>query len=122
MFTLEWKSWQSFKAYKTNAWKRWLEEVAKQSEAAFKGGMGNYPPASAPGAWPNSRTGRLRGSIQTRVTEHEVTIGTNTPYSNYLRTGTSKMARRKMSEDALKEGMRAARRLGHWAGWMEGNP
>lgn len=49
-----------------------------------------------------------------------MTIGTNRPYSIFLRMGTSRMARRKMSDDALKEGMRAAGRMGRWVEWARG--
>jgi len=78
--------------------------------------MGSYPPASAPGAWPNSRTGRLKSSIRSVVTSDSVTIGTSMPYSGFLRSGTSKMARRKMSDNALEEGVKAGR-LGRWVEW-----
>ncbi|MGY3615668.1 hypothetical protein [Bradyrhizobium sp. USDA 10063] len=115
--TLEFTPWRPFYARKNDAEiQSWLQRVAKASEQAFKGGMGNYPPASAPGAWPNIRTGRLKGSIRTEVTNDSMTIGSNMPYSIYLRNGTSRMARRKMSDDALKEGMSAGR-LGHWVEW-----
>ncbi|KRR21356.1 hypothetical protein CQ14_06820 [Bradyrhizobium lablabi] len=109
--------WRPFYARKNDAEiKSWLQRVAKASEAAFKGGMGNYPPASAPGAWPNIRTGNLRGSIRTVVTNDSMTIGSNMHYSRWLREGTSKMVRRKMSDNALKAGMSAGR-LGHWVEW-----
>lgn len=115
--TLEFEPWRPFLARKKpQEIKRWLKAVGVASEEAFKGGMGNYPPASAPGAYPNVRTGRLRGSIRHVVTSDSVTIGSNMFYSIFLRTGTSKMARRKMSDDALKEGAQKAR-LGHWVEW-----
>ena len=41
------------------------------------------------------------------MTSNSVTIGTSMPYSGFLRRGTSKMARRKMSDNALEEGMKA---------------
>jgi phage gpG-like protein len=114
---LQFTPWRPFLARKNNSEIRsWLERVAKASEAAFKGGMGHYPPASAPGAWPNIRTGNLRSSIRTEVTNDSMTIGSNMRYSRFLREGTSRMARRKMSDDALKAGMSAGR-LGHWVQW-----
>lgn len=119
---LEFESWSSFRAGRTGEKRRWLERVAKESEAAFRKGMGHFPPVSAPGAWPNTRTGRLLGSIRTRVTDTEVTISTNTHYSMFLRHGTSKMGRRKMSDNALEEGLRAAGRMGRWVGWVHGSP
>jgi hypothetical protein len=117
MFTLEFSPWSKFRALKDNAEIRsWLHRVAQASESAFKGGMGNYPPASDPGAWPNIRTGNLRGSIRTEVTNHSMTIGSNMRYSKFLREGTSIMARRKMSDNALEAGIKAGR-LGHWVRW-----
>ena len=118
MISIQFIPWSPFRARKKpEAIRRWLREVANKSEAAFKGGMGRGPAPSAPGAWPNVQTGRLRGSIRSEVTANSMTIGSNTPYSGYLRTGTSKMARRKMSDNALKEGMRAAGRLDKWVEW-----
>jgi phage gpG-like protein len=115
-FTLEFSPWGTFQARKKREEiRRWLRAVGDAAETAFKN-MSKYPPASSSGQYPAVRTGRLRASIRTVVTDSSVTIGTNTRYSMFLRTGTSKMARRKMSDDALKEGMHAGR-LGHWAEW-----
>lgn len=117
MITIEFQPWRPFLARKKpQEVKRWLKAVGEASEAAFKGGMGNFPPASAPGAYPNVRSGRLRKSIRHVVTGDSVTIGSNMFYSIFLRKGTSKMARRKMSDSALKEGMQKAR-LGRWVEW-----
>lgn len=72
--------------------------------------------ASAPGAWPARMTGRLLGSIRTQVTQTEAQIGTNArsdrgfPYPIVLRKGSKKMARRKMSDTALKEALPMARK------------
>lgn len=116
MITIEFKPWRPFIARKKPAEiKRWLKAVGVASEAAFKK-MGKYPPASSPGEYPHVRSGRLRKSIRHVATNHDVTIGSNMFYSIFLRTGTSKMARRKMSDDALKEGMQKAR-LGRWVEW-----
>jgi hypothetical protein len=124
-FTIEFSPWGKFHARENKVEiKRWLNAVGKAGVEAFRGGMGKYPPASAPGAWPNSRSGKLRASIKYEVGgggafNDTVTIGTNTPYSLFLRHGTSKMARRKMSDDALKAGVHAGR-LGHWVEWTHG--
>lgn len=125
-FVIEFSPWGKFHAaYKPAVIHSWLTRVGEAGVAAFKGGMGKYPPASAPGAWPNSRTGRLNASIKYEVggggAFHDtVTIGTDTPYSNFLRTGTSMMARRKMSDNAIQEGRRNAGRLGRWVEWTKG--
>jgi hypothetical protein len=119
-FTIEFSPWGKFHARKkTEVIRGWLGRIGTAGVAAFRDGMGDYPPASAPGAWPNSRTGRLRGSIRHETTSNSVTIGTSMPYSGFLRTGTSRMARRKMSDNALREGMRHSR-LGKWVEWSRG--
>ena len=115
--TIEFRPWSKFRAKKdTTTIKRWLKGIGESSENAFRSGMGGGGSPSSPGAWPNSQTGRLKGSIDSKVTANSVTIGTGTHYSGYLRSGTSKMSRRKMSDNALREGMRGAR-LGRWCEW-----
>ena len=120
---IQFKPWRPFRARKRPAEIRsWLRGIGQAGVEAFKGGMGSYPPASAPGAWPNSRTGRLKSTIRYEVGgggafQEMVTIGTGAPYSIFLRNGTSKMARRKMSDDALREGIRKGGRLGRWVEW-----
>ena len=124
-FTIEFSPWGKFHArHKPEVIRSWLHSVGEAGTAAFRGGMGKYPPASAPGAWPNSRTGSLLKTIRYEVGgggafNDTVTIGTDMPYSIFLRAGTSRMARRKMSDDALKAGIRAGR-LGKWVEWTRG--
>ena len=120
-FELEFKAWAPFHAkYDKRAFKRWLQIVARESEKAFKGGMKGYPLVQA-SPHPAIRTGALRASIRTRVTDNAVEISSNRPYSGYLRSGTRKMQRRKMSDNALKEGIEKAKRLSKkWVGWEAG--
>src|SRR5262245_13500144 len=101
---LQFVPWHDFHAVKKPpVISAWLRGIAQASEQAFRAGASRaYPPASRPGAWPARRTGGLIGSIQTEVTAKSVTIGTNQRYSKFLREGTSRMARRKMSDNALK--------------------
>jgi phage gpG-like protein len=116
-FSLEFKPWKRFQARKNEGEiHRWLRGVADASAETFRSSMKGYPPASSPGEYPAVRTGRLRASIGTEVTHDSATVGSNMFYSIFLRMGTSKMARRKMSDDALKEGMEKAR-LGRWVEW-----
>jgi hypothetical protein len=82
----------------------YLEAIGRASTDAFRSGMGSGG-RSSPGQYPNVQTGRLRGTIGYEVAEDEVTVKTDTPYSVFLHFGTSKMAKRKMSDDALKEGV-----------------
>jgi phage gpG-like protein len=114
----EFKAWAPFHAqYDKRAFKRWLHAVAKESEKAFKK-MRGFPPASKPGDYPAVRTGRLRASIRSKVTDDSVEISTDRPYSGFLRHGTRRMNRRKMSDNAMREGIEAAkRRSTKWIGW-----
>lgn len=111
--------WAPFHAHKDkNTVRNWLRGIGKASEEAFRNGMsGHYPPSSAPGAWPHNRTGDLKKSIRSEVSGDVLTVGTQEVYAVYLRYGTTRMARRKMSDNALQEGMAAAGDLGHWAEW-----
>jgi phage gpG-like protein len=124
MIEISFKEWAPFWAKRDKAaFKRWLKVVAQESEKAFKGGMKSYPSASRPGQYPAVRTGKLRSSVSSRVTDNSVIVGSSTPYAGYLRYGTRKMARRKMSDNALKEGMAAAKkRASKWVGWSKGSP
>lgn len=108
-----------------------LAGLAKASERAFKRGIrspksGNWYygrskrsiQASAPGQYPAIDTGDLDASISTRTTIDSVTIGTNVFYAKFLREGTRKMARRKMSDNALSEGISTSRhKLAGFARW-----
>ena len=120
---ISFKQWAPFWAKRDKAaFKRWLQLVANESEKAFKK-MGKYPPASSPGEYPAVRSGRLRRSIRTKVSDTGVEISSNTSYAGYLRYGTRKMQRRKMSDNALKEGLAAAKkRAKTWVGWSHGSP
>lgn len=108
---LVFKAWRRFHAEKDGrARYALLDDVGRQSVKVFKSSMGNYPPASSPGEYPAKRSGRLFRSVDYDVkgAVNEVTVGSDMPYSRFLRSGTRKMARRKMSDDALMEGTEAA--------------
>jgi phage gpG-like protein len=117
---LVFRSWRRFKAEKDKTViKRFLHAVGDASEKAFKRGMRgahsgteNYRTGkkrSAGGEYPANDSGALERSIQVRERATDVTIGTNTFYARFLRDGTRKMVRRKMSDNALTEGIRTAR-------------
>ena len=121
-FSIEFSPWGQFHARKKREEiHRWLWGIGFAGSEAFRSGMkqGSRTNRSAPGEWPHSQTGRLKGSIHFEATDSSVTIGTSMPYSGFLRSGTSKMARRKMSDNALKEGMEHSR-LGRWVEWSRG--
>jgi hypothetical protein len=117
---IEFTPWHPFYARKIpGAIERWLETVGRTSVQIFKANASGGP--SAPGAWPGQRSGHLLSTIDYEAGVMQVTVGSNAhrgaaPYSLYLREGTSRMKRRKMSDDALKEGMKSAH-LGRWVEW-----
>lgn len=112
---LTFKAWKRFHAKKGD-YHKFLVDLARKCKSAFIQGMrsgksGRHHPglprqSSAPGEYPAVQFGRLRGSIFTKVSNLQMTIGTRTPYSGFLTTGTSRMAPRKMSKEALEDGMK----------------
>jgi phage gpG-like protein len=112
MIILKMKPWKPLTVLKRNdIIGDFLETLGKSVENTFKKGM-NSPKsgryygshrASASGEYPARRTSALYKSVDSKVTESQVEIGTNKPYSIYLAAGTSKMAKRKMSKEALLE-------------------
>lgn len=123
--------WGKFRAVKDPDVKsRFLKNVGEASEKAFKKGNRSaksgriYPKpgggryrASAPGQYPAMPTGALDKSIKYVVSGNRMDIGTSVFYAKFLREGTRKMRRRKMSDDALKEGLASAR--ASLKGWVE---
>jgi phage gpG-like protein len=99
---------------------RFLQDVARTAHAEMRAGMegphsgriytlrgGRRHTASVDATrreYPATRTGALKGSIRTEVTASSATIGTRKSYAVFLRKGTIKMKRRKMSDTALKAG------------------
>jgi hypothetical protein len=125
VITIEFVPWKSFYARKNQAAiSSWLKRIGEAGEKIFKSSMGGSPP-SAPGDWPANRTGTLRSSIGHVATDDSVTIGSSrsragAPVSLYLRHGTSRMARRKMSDNAMQEAQASAGRLTKWVEWSHG--
>lgn len=126
MIRIEFTPWHRFYARKVpGAIERWLREVGEASERIWKSSMGQGSPGnySAPGAWPFVQSGHMKSTIAIEVTSDSMTIGSNAyrgaiPYSLYLREGTpgGQMSRRKMSDDALKEGLKGAH-ITRWVEW-----
>lgn len=132
MIRLSFKGWHNFYAKKKpEVVRAWLKTVTSHAQRVFTAGLlgrhsgqiyyrrrGRHQ-ASAPGEYPASDSGNLLASMRTKTTATEATIGTNMFYSRFLRYGTKKMARRKMSDDAIKEGAAAARgKLKGWVAWQ----
>lgn len=132
--TLELIPWKRFYARKNEqALRDWLSNIGSASVTAFRRGMrtgksgikysGQARRSSAAGEYPADQTGGLARTIRDDVSRNQVVVGSNAPYSGYLAYGTRKMAARKMSQDALEEGIeRASGRMAHWVGWSRGSP
>ena len=117
---ISFEPWRPFRArLNEQAIRGWLKKVADKSEQAFKRGMksGSSDNRSKHGEYPAMQSGRLRGTIKTEVKAMEMTIGTSTHYSRYLRYGTRKMDDRNMSDEALEAGLRGAGRMAKWVEW-----
>jgi hypothetical protein len=125
--TIKFTPWHPFRADKDESViRRWLKKVGEESEAAFKKGAGRQwggGAGSSPGEWPMRRSGNLIDTIGHEVSGYSVTVGSGAirtvragapfDYSNWLRsTG------RKMSKEALQEGMNNAGEIGHWVRWI----
>ena len=128
MIELQFIPWARFRARRMpKVTTSWLRRVRNEATITFRAGMlgphtgriyrrrGKPHQASAPGEYPAKDTGRLLASLKAASNPQEAVIGTNMPYSKWLREGTRKMARRKMSDNALREGRAAA---GHPKGWV----
>lgn len=125
MIQVRFKGWGRFNAgVQRPVVKRWLTEVRAKSQGAFARGMlgphsGNVyrrrggdhtASVNKSGAeFPANDSGRLLASLRSHQTRNEATIGTNMFYARFLREGTGIMKRRKMSDNALAAGARAAK-------------
>lgn len=134
MISFEFTGWHKFRAKKKpEVLRKWLGNVRDQAQRVFTAGMlgahsgqiyyrrrGRHQ-ASAPGEYPAHDTGGLIGSMRSHVSATEVTIGTDIFYAKFLREGTGQMARRKMSDDAMREGGKKARPTSRgWVAWARG--
>jgi phage gpG-like protein len=134
MFEIDFTPWPTFTANRDKAVdKRWLSNIQKEGVAAFKAGI-NGPHTgnigrrkgggtfirSAAGEYPARDSGDLLRSLKGQSDQKEAVIGTNVEYSKYLRLGTGKMARRKMSDNALKDGIQAAPAPIGWVKFAKG--
>ncbi|QIW87646.1 hypothetical protein Ab1vBOLIVR4_gp129 [Agrobacterium phage OLIVR4] len=71
--------------------------------------------------YPARDTGDLLRSAKRRVGRDEMEVGTGMFYSNFLRDGTSKMARRKMSDTSMEESLpKLEGKIGRFAYWKRG--
>lgn len=133
MSFLEFKPWPSFRARKSSKVIRsWLRKVKDEATDVFKAGMtgshtgriyrrrGRTHQASAPDEYPATDTGRLLASLRGSSDLREAKVGTGMYYAKFLRQGTKKMARRRMSDNAIREGAAIARPSSRgWVAWLK---
>lgn len=129
--TLKFKPWRDFGAViDTRKISKFLDETGDEAKKAFQKGnrsakSGDYYTgksgrrirASSPGQYPAIDTGALDASITVRRSIFSVTIGTTVFYAKFLRYGTVRMRRRKMSDNALEEGIVKSRK--HLEGFVK---
>lgn len=135
--SFEFKNWNEFgSTLNRPRISGWLGTVRKEAQDIFKAGMLNGPHTgriyrrkgrlhrasvnSAEAEYPANDTGALLSSLKTRQTKDSATIGTNVFYSRFLRTGTSRMQRRRMSDNAMKESLVKTQSLTGWVKFARG--
>ena len=67
-----------------------------------------YPPASAPGGVPASRTGALANSFRSLRVKNAVRVMSTSSYGDFLEKGTKKMAARPFMKELIKRTRKAA--------------
>jgi hypothetical protein len=113
--TLIFTGWRAFYAFRDYAVDQvYLRRMGASAKAEFLRGIdapksgrvyrksgGRTHRASAPGEYPARDSGRHRATVDYKVSGSEVAVGSGMFYARFLRNGTSKMARRLMSDSAL---------------------
>jgi len=132
--------WGPFKAFRVkSATTSFMRDVANNSYRILREGLKNPPKT---GEYYHGKSGRrVRASVNRNAAEYpamdtgalyrsagktssaaRAEIGTNMFYSKFLREGTKKMRRRKMSDTAMRQGIDQSRRMmKHWVVWKLGN-
>lgn len=127
--------WRKFFAFYNRAnVKRFVQDAAETSEDVFRDGVESGPKTGriyrrrrgfhqasvnrAGAEYPANDTGALAKSIKSTATATEATVGSAMYYAIFLRNGTSRMQRRKMSDTALQTALPTVRsRMKAFAEW-----
>lgn len=129
MITLSFKAWHRFRARRLpKVTTNWLRETQKNAVARFRAGIlgphsgavarrqdGTIFNRSTPAQYPARDSGALLASLKGESTASEAKVGTGMFYSKFLREGTRFMARRQMSDTAMRE---AREDVGGPRGWV----
>lgn len=125
-----WRKFVAFRDHRVTA--EFMRQTAKEFEEEYKKAIRNPPKtgrmyrrrgkmhqASRPlSEYPANDTGRLQNSAKGQSTATSATVGTTMFYGKFLREGTRRMARRKMSDNIVKANTpRALARLRGWIVW-----
>jgi hypothetical protein len=131
-FQFKFKRWKLRPATKSRSEiTKWLQRVKNDALSIFRRGLysgphsgrlyarrgGRVHQASAAGECPANDTGALGRSLKAMSNQERVDIGTGVHYAQYLRTGTGRMRRRKMSDTALQQAARDQRGTVRFAVW-----
>lgn len=135
MFSFQFRPWGKFwPFYDRKAIRQFLNDGSKIALKNLKDGLKNPPKTGRKyrrrgrlhqasvnrslAEYPAKDTGALFKSASKRVSATEFEIGTGMFYSRFLRDGTRKMERRKMSDTALEESIpeirKTLRRFAYW--------
>lgn len=133
MWRFVFQPWRSFVAFRDRkVTTRFMRETAREFADEYKKAIRNPPKtgrmyrrrgkwhqASRPlSEYPANDTGRLQNSVTPQSTDMSATTGTTMFYGKFLREGTRRMQRRKMSDNIVKENTpRALARLRGWIVW-----
>lgn len=127
--------WRHFRAFRNRAvTTAFMKQVATEGENTLRKGILSPPKTGriykrkrgshqasvnrSAAEYPANDTGALAKSVRKVYTATKAEIGTNMFYSKFLRNGTRKMERRKMSDTAMKLAIAKSRfKLRRWAGW-----
>lgn len=118
MSRLVFTPWRVFDVFRDHVvTQSFLRRIASTAEAEFKQGIaspkhgrlyrrrGRSHRASAPGEFPAKDSGAHVATVSSRANTSEAVVGSGMFYARYLRDGTRKMAKRKMSKEALRQAM-----------------
>lgn len=125
--------WRNFMAYRdAKVLPRFMREAAKEYEDEYKEAIrsppktgriymrkhGRHQASKGIVEYPANDTGRLLNSVTKKSTSNTATIGTTMFYGKFLREGTRKMKRRKMSDNIVRDNTpRILARLRGWVVW-----
>jgi len=133
MFKITFQPWRRFVAYRDRrVTTTFMRDAAKEFNKEYRKAIASPPKtgrmyrrkhglhqASRPlTEYPANETGALQNSVRSDATSDTATVGTTMFYGKFLREGTRKMQRRKMSDNIVRDNTpRILARLRGWVVW-----